>query len=161
MFHQNTDVGMDTVINDVGSSSYVFRFGDEKTSGKRVNIGGDGVTGSVTFDDTASKEEPITTITANSEAIQKRAANLSNATGREIIAAFETKQHGGFGGKTATFAVSVKSLDLSLKNGTAVYVAVYDSTTGKTYQNKGEVKDGMIVFRTVHSGVFMVALEKF
>jgi hypothetical protein len=168
MFHQNTDVGMDTVINDVGSSSYVFRFGDEKTSGKRVNIGGDGVTGSVTFDDTASKEEPITAISANSEAIQKRAANLSNATGREIIAAFETKQHGGFGGtstapagRVATFAVSVKSLNLSLKNGTAVYVAVYDSTTGKTYQNKGEVKDGMIVFRTVHSGVFMVALEKF
>jgi hypothetical protein len=50
---------------------------------------------------------------------------------------------------------------LKLKNGTAVYVAVYDSTTGKTYQNKGEVKDGMIVFRTKHSGVFMVALEKF
>jgi hypothetical protein len=161
MFHQNTDLGMDTVINDVGSSSFVFRFGDDKTSGKRVNIGGDGVTGSVTFDDTTAKEEPITTITANSEAIERRAANLSNATGREIIAAFETKQHGGFGGKTATFAISAQSLGLTLKNGTVVYVAVYDSKTGKTYQNKGEIKDGMIVFRTVHSGVFMVALEKF
>jgi hypothetical protein len=161
MFHQNTDLGMDTVINDVGSSSFVFRFGDEKTSGKRVNIGGDGVTGSVTFDDTNAKEEPITTIQANTEAIQERAANLSNATGREIIAAFETKQHGGFGGKTATFAVSVKSLDLTLKNGTAVYIAVYDSKTGKTYQNKGTVTDGMIVFRTIHSGVFMLSLEKF
>jgi hypothetical protein len=166
MFHQNTDVGMDTVINDVGSSSYVFRFGDDKTSGKRVNIGGDGVTGSVTFDETNAEEAPITTITANSEAIEKRVQNLSNATGREIIAAFETKQHGGFGrvptrSGVATFAVSVKSLDLSLKDGTSVYVAVYDSTTGKTYQNKGEVKDGMIVFRTKHSGVFMIALEKF
>jgi hypothetical protein len=161
MFNQNSDVGLDTVINDVGSSSFVFRFGDEKTSGKRVNIGGDGVTGSVTFDDTKSKEEPITAISANTEAIQERAANLSNATGREIIAAFETKQHGGFGGKTATFAVSAKSLGLSLKNGTVVYVAVYDSTIDKTYQNKGEVKDGMIVFRTKHSGVFMVATEKF
>jgi hypothetical protein len=161
MFNQNSDVGLDTVINDVGSSSFVFRFGDEKTSGKRVNIGGDGISGSVTFDDTKSKEEPITTITANTEAIEERAANLSNATGREIIAAFETKQHGGFGGKTATFAISAKSLGLSLKNGTAVYVAVYDSTTDKTYQNKGEVKDGMIVFRTKHSGVFMVSTEKF
>jgi hypothetical protein len=161
MFHQKTDVGLDTVINDVGSSSFVFRFGDEKTSGKRVNIGGDGVSGSVTFDDTKSKEEPITAISANTEAIEERAANLSNATGREIISAFETKQHGGFGGKTATFAISVKSLDLTLKNGTAVYVAVYDSTTDKTYQNKGEVKDGMIVFRTKHSGVFMVSLEKY
>jgi hypothetical protein len=161
MFNQNSDVGLDTVINDVGSSSFVFRFGDDKANGKRINIGGDGVEGSVTFDDSASKEEPITTITANSEEIQQRAANLSNATGREIIAAFETKNHGGFGNKTATFAVSVKSLDLTLKNGTAVYVAVYDSTTGKTYQNKGEVKGGMIVFRTKHSGVFMVAKDKF
>jgi hypothetical protein len=167
MFHQNTEVGLDTVINDVGSSSFVFRFGDDKTSGKRVNIGGDGVTGSVTFDDTKSKEEPITTISANSEEIEIRSQNLSNATGREIIAAFETKQHGGFSsesapaGRVVTFAVSVKSLNLTLKNGTSVYVAVYDSTTDKTYQNKGEIKDGMIVFRTKHSGVFMVAKEKF
>jgi hypothetical protein len=166
MFNQNSNVGLDTVINDVGTSSYVFRFGDEKTTGKRVNIGGDGVTGSVTYDD-ESGETPVTTISSNTKAIEERAANLSNATGREIIAAFETIKHGGFGGgevsagKVATFAVSVKSLDLSLKNGMAVYVAVYDSTTGKTYQNKGEIKDGMIVFRTKHSGIFMVALEKF
>jgi hypothetical protein len=160
MFHQNSDVGMDTVINDVGGSSFVFRFGDGKTEGKRINIGGDGVTGSVTFDD-KSGETPITTISANTEAINQRANNLSNATGCEIIAAFETKQTGGFGGKTATFAVSVKSLDLTLKNGTAVYIAVYDSKTGKTYQNKGEVKDGMIVFRTQHSGVFMISLKKY
>jgi hypothetical protein len=160
MFHQDSDVGLDTVINDVGSSSFVFRFGDG-TDGKRVNIGGDGVTGSVTFDDKNTTETPITTISANTEAIEQRANNLSNATGKEIIAAFETKQTGGFGGKTATFAVSVKSLDLTLKNGTAVFVAVYDAKTGKTYQNKGEVKDGMIVFKTKHSGVFMISLEKF
>jgi hypothetical protein len=161
MFHQDSDVGMDTVINDVGSSSFVFRFGDGKTTGKRVNIGGDGVMGSVTFDDKESEEAPITTISANTEAIEERANNLSNATGKEIIAAFETKQTGGFGGKTATFAVSVKSLNLTLKNGTAVYIAVYDAKTGKTYQNKGEVRDGMIVFKTKHSGVFMISLEKF
>jgi hypothetical protein len=167
MFHQDSEVGLDTVINDVGSSSFVFRFGDEKSDKKRVNISGDGVLGSVTFDDKNTEETPITTISANTEAIEQRAKNLSNATGKEIIAAFETKQHGGFGGgaapagRIATFAVSVKSLDLSLKNGTAVYVAVYDSKTGKTYQNKGTVKDGMIVFKTKHSGVFMISLQKF
>jgi hypothetical protein len=167
MFNKGSDVGLDTVINDVGSSSFVFRFGDDKTEGMRVNIGGDGVSGSVTFDDTNSKEEPITTITANTKSIEERAQKLSNATGKEIIAAFETAKHGGFSsgaapaGRIATFAVSVKSLDLKLKDGASVYVAVYDSTTGKTYQNKGEVKDGMIVFRTKHSGVFMVSLEKF
>jgi hypothetical protein len=161
MFHQESNVGMDTIINDVGSSSYVFRFGDEKSDNKRINISGDGVEGSVTFDDKNAKETPITTISANTEAIEQRAKNLSNATGREIIAAFETKQHGGFGGKTATFAVSVKSLDLKLKDKTAVYIAVYDSKTGKTYQNKGEIKDGMIVFKTKHSGVFMISLKKF
>jgi hypothetical protein len=161
MFHQDSDVGLDTVINDVGSSSFVFRFGDEKSDGKRLNISGDGVSGSVTFDDKDAKETPITTISANKEAIEQRAKNLSNATGKEIIAAFETKQSGGFGGKTATFAVSAKSLDLNLKDGTAVYIAVYDSKSGKTYQNKGTVKDGMIVFKTKHSGVFMISLEKY
>jgi hypothetical protein len=161
MFHQNSDVGLDTVINDVGSSSFVFRFGDGETDGNRINIGGDGVLGSVTFDDTNIKEAPITTITANTEEIETRAKNLQNATGTEIIAAFETRQQGGFGGKTATFAVSAKSLDLDLKNGTAVYIAVYDAKTDKTYQNKGEVKDGMIIFKTRHSGVFMIALEEF
>jgi hypothetical protein len=161
MFHQESNVGLDTVINDVGSSSYVFRFGDEKSDNKRININGDGVVGSVTFDDKNAKETPITTISANTEAIEQRAKNLSNATGCEIIAAFETKQNGGFGGKTATFAVSTESLDLKLKNGTAVYIAVYDSKTGKTYQNKGTVKDGMIVFKTKHSGVFMVSLRKY
>jgi hypothetical protein len=161
MFHENSEVGLDTVINDVGSSSFVFRFGDEKSDNKRINISGDGVEGSVSFDDKNTKDTPITTLSANTEAIETRAKNLSNATGREIIAAFETKQHGGFGGKTATFAVSAKSLNISLKNGKTVYVAVYDSKTGKTYQNKGEVKDGMIVFKTKHSGVFMIALEKF
>jgi hypothetical protein len=161
MFHQDSEVGLDTVINDVGSSSFVFRFGDEKKDAKRVNISGDGVTGSVSFDDKGSEEQPLTALSANTEQIQARAANLSNATGNEIIAAFETKQTGGFGGKTATFAVSVKSLDLTLKNGTAVYIAVYDAKSGKTYQNKGSVKDGMIVFRTKHSGVFMISLEKY
>jgi hypothetical protein len=161
MFNQNTDVGLDTVINDIGSSSFVFRFGDGETDGKRINIGGDGVMGSVTFDDTNIKEAPITTITANSEEITVRAANLSNATGIEIVAAFETRQQGGFGGKTATFAVSAKSLDLDLENGTVIYVAVYDPVSGKTYQNKGDVKDEMLVFKTRHSGVFMIALEKF
>jgi hypothetical protein len=161
MFHQESEVGLDTVINDVGSSSFVFRFGDEKSDKKRINISGDGVEGSVSFDDKNAKETPITTISANTEAIEQRAKNLANATGNEIIAAFETKQTGGFGGKTATFAVSVKSLDLKLKDKTAVYIAVYDSKTGKTYQNKGEVRDGMIVFKTKHSGVFMVSLEKY
>jgi hypothetical protein len=161
MFHQDSEVGLDTVINDVGSSSFVFRFGDEKKDAKRVNISGDGVTGSVSFDDKGSEEQPITTLSANTEEIQTRANNLANATGNEIIAAFETKQTGGFGGKTATFAVSAESLDLTLKNGTTVYIAVYDSKSGKTYQNKGEVKDGMIVFRTKHSGVFMISLEKY
>jgi hypothetical protein len=160
MFHQNSDVGLDTVINDVGGSSFVFRFGDD-TEGKRINITGDGVEGSVTFDDKNSKETPITAISANTEEIETRAKNLSNATGCEIVAAFETKQHGGFGGKTATFAVSASSLDLKLKNKTTVYIAVYDSKTGKTYQNKGEVKDGMIVFKTKHSGVFMLSLKKY
>jgi hypothetical protein len=161
MFHENNEVGLDTVINDVGSSSFVFRFGDENKNAKRVNISGDGVTGSVSFDDKNTEEQPLTTLSANTEEIETRAENLANATGNEIIAAFETKQQGGFGGKTATFAVSAKSLNLSLKNGTAVYVAVYDSKSGKTYQNKGEIKDGMIVFQTKHSGVFMIALKKF
>jgi hypothetical protein len=160
LFDQNTEIGMDTVINDVGSSSFVFRMGDKDSDGKRVNIGGDGVSGSVTFEG-GEKEEPLTTISANTEAIEKRVNNLSNASGKEIIAAFETKQQGGFGGKTAIFAISAKSLNLSLKNGTAVYVAVYDAKTGKTYQNKGEIKDGMIIFRTKHSGVFMISLTKF
>jgi hypothetical protein len=161
MFHQESNVGLDTVINDVGSSCYVFRFGDEKSDNKRINISGDGVEGSVTFNDKDSKESPITTISANTEAIEQRAKNLSNATGCEIIAAFETKQHGGFGGKTATFAVSLESLNLKLKDKTTVYIAVYDSKTGKTYQNKGTVKDGMIVFKTKHSGVFMISKEKY
>ncbi|MDR0991785.1 MAG: hypothetical protein LBL87_02655 [Ruminococcus sp.] len=161
VFEKNSKVGMDTVINDVGSSSFVFRFGEKGSAGVRLNIGGDGVKGSVTYEGGDEKEQPLTTITANSEAIKERAKNLSNATGNEIIAAFETKQSGGFGGKTATFAVSVKSLGLDLKNGTEVYIAVYDSKTEKTYQNAGTVKDGMIVFKTKHSGVFMVALERF
>jgi hypothetical protein len=159
MFRQNSDVGLDTVINDVGSSSFVFRFGEKGSSGIRLNISGGGVEGSVTFD--GSDEEPLTTLSANTEAIKTRCANLSNATGNEIIAAFETKQSGGFGGKTATFAVSAKSLGLTLKDETAVYIAVYDSKTGKTYQNAGTVKDGMIIFKTKYSGVFMISKEKF
>jgi hypothetical protein len=160
LFNQNSDVGMDTVINDVGSSSFVFRFGEKGSTGTRVNISGDGVKGSVTFDGSIEKQ-PITTLSANTEAIQTRCANLSNATGNEIIAAFETKQSGGFGGKTATFAIDARSLGLTLKNGSAVYIAVYDSKTGKTYQNQGEVKDGVIIFKTKYSGVFMISREKF
>jgi hypothetical protein len=160
LFNQNSDVGMDTVINDVGSSSFVFRFGEKGSTGTRVNISGDGVKGSVTFDDSTQKQ-PITTLSANTEAIQTRCANLSNATGNEIIAAFETKQSGGFGGKTATFAIDARSLGLTLKNGSAVYIAVYDSKTGKTYQNQGEVKDGVIIFKTKYSGVFMISREKY
>jgi hypothetical protein len=160
VFDQNSNVGLDTVINDVGSSSFVFRVGEKGNSGKRLNISGDGVKGSVTFED-GGESEPITTLSANTEAIKTRCENLTNATGKEIIAAFETKQSGGFGGKTATFAIDAKSLGLTLSNGATVYIAVYDSKTGKTYQNQGTVKDGMIVFRTKHSGVFMIGREKF
>ncbi|MDR0992300.1 MAG: hypothetical protein LBL87_05305 [Ruminococcus sp.] len=160
MFSQNSNVGMDTVINDVGSSSFVFRVGDKAAGSKRVNISGDGVKGSVMFDG-EDEETPITTLSANTEAIEKRCENLTNATGNEIIAAFETKQSGGFGGKTATFAVSTRSLGLTLKNGSDIYIAVYDPKTNKTYQNKGTVKDGMIIFKTKYSGVFMISREKF
>jgi hypothetical protein len=160
LFTQDSDVGMDTVINDVGSSSFVFRLGDKDADGKRINIGGDGVIGSVTFEETG-KDEPLTTISTNTATIEERAAKLSNATGNEIIAAFETRQQGGFGGKTATFAISAASLNLSLPNGSAVYVAVYDSVSKKTYQNKGEIKNGMIVFKTKYSGVFMISKEKY
>jgi uncharacterized repeat protein (TIGR02543 family) len=84
---------------------------------------------------------------------------VTRLIGAEVVGGFETAQKGGFGGP-ATVSVSLEKIGIKAVDGIEFYVMIYDSKTGKWYEDTAIVEGGNAVIDTERSGIFLVLMNR-
>jgi hypothetical protein len=99
-----------------------------------------------------------TDIRYNSKRLTQTEEYIAEKFKATALGSFETAQKGGWG-DIATITISLEKLGFDLKDGTKLYVLIFDTKTKEWHQVEAEVIDGNIVIVTEYSGIFAIIAE--